>query len=221
MAGRDFRADGFIEAAEVRDGDPAPDGSGALQTARGIEIGHIFALGTKYSEALGLNVLDQNGKSQVVTMGSYGIGVSRVMAAIAEEYHDEVGLKWPTNVAPFQVHVLVTGKGAELFEAAQTLGDQLTAAGIDTLIDDRKKVSAGVKFKDAELLGIPWLVVIGRGLKEGTVEVRCRATGERREIAVADAFQYVNDQVHQDLAAAYARAEKIVPAATAAGSEEE
>ena len=221
VAGRDFRADGFIEAAEVRDGDPAPDGSGALQTARGIEIGHIFALGTKYSEALGLNVLDQNGKSQVVTMGSYGIGVSRVMAAIAEEYHDEVGLKWPTNVAPFQVHVLVTGKGAELFEAAQTLGDQLTAAGIDTLIDDRKKVSAGVKFKDAELLGMPWLVVIGRGLKEGTVEVRCRATGERREIAVADAFQYVNDQVHQDLAEAYARAEKIVPAAVAAGSEEE
>lgn len=221
VAGRDFRADGFIEAAEVRDGDPAPDGSGSLQTARGIEIGHIFALGTKYSEALGLNVLDQNGKSQVVTMGSYGIGVSRVMAAIAEEYHDEVGLKWPTNVAPFQVHVLVTGKGAELFEAAQTLGDQLTAAGIDTLIDDRKKVSAGVKFKDAELLGMPWLVVIGRGLKEGTVEVRCRATGERREIAVGDAFQYVNDQVHQDLAAAYARAEKIVPAAAAAGSEEE
>lgn len=221
VAGRDFRADGFIEAAEVRDGDPAPDGSGALQTARGIEIGHIFALGTKYSEALGLNVLDQNGKSQVVTMGSYGIGVSRVMAAIAEEYHDEVGLKWPTNVSPFQVHALVTGKGTELFEAAQTLGDQLTAAGIDTLIDDRKKVSAGVKFKDAELLGMPWLVVIGRGLKEGTVEVRCRATGERREIAVVDAFQYVNDQVHQDLAEAYARAEKIVPAAAAAGSEEE
>ncbi|WP_278866705.1 proline--tRNA ligase [Varibaculum cambriense] len=220
VAGRDFRADGFIEAAEVRDGDPAPDGSGALQTARGIEIGHIFALGTKYSEALGLNVLDQNGKSQVVTMGSYGIGVSRVMAAIAEEYHDEVGLKWPTNVAPFQVHVLVTGKGAELFEAAQKLGDQLTAAGIDTLIDDRKKVSAGVKFKDAELLGMPWLVVIGRGLKDGTVEVRCRATGERREIAVADAFQFVNDRVRQDHAEAYARAEKIVPAA-AAGSEEE
>ena len=220
VAGRDFRADGFIEAAEVRDGDPAPDGSGALETARGIEIGHIFALGTKYSEALGLNVLDQNGKSQVVTMGSYGIGVSRVMAAIAEEYHDEVGLKWPTNVAPFQAHVLVTGKGAELFEAAQTLGDQLTAAGIDTLIDDRKKVSAGVKFKDAELLGMPWLVVIGRGLKDGTVEVRCRATGQRQEIPVADAFQYVSDQVRQDLAEAYARAEKIVPSA-AAGSEEE
>lgn len=222
VAGRDFRADGFIEAAEVRDGDPAPDGSGALQTARGIEIGHIFALGTKYSEALGLNVLDQNGKSQVVTMGSYGIGVSRVMAAIAEEYHDEVGLKWPTNVAPFQVHVLVTGKGAELFEAAQKLGDQLTAAGIDTLIDDRKKVSAGVKFKDAELLGMPWLVVIGRGLKEGTVEVRCRATGERQEIPVAEAFQYVSDQVRSDLEEAYTRAEKIVPAAAAAaGSEEE
>lgn len=221
VAGRDFRADGFIEAAEVRDGDPAPDGSGPLQTARGIEIGHIFALGTKYSEALGLNVLDQNGKSQVVTMGSYGIGVSRVMAAIAEEYHDEVGLKWPTNVAPFQVHVLVTGKGTELFEAAQKVGEQLTAAGIDTLIDDRKKVSAGVKFKDAELLGMPWLVVIGRGLKEGTVEVRCRATGERREIAVADAFQYVNDQVRRDLEEASARAEKIVPAAAAAGSEEE
>ena len=155
-------------------------------------------------------------------MGSYGIGVSRVMAAIAEEYHDEVGLKWPTNVAPFQAHVLVTGKGAELFEAAQTLGDQLTAAGIDTLIDDRKKVSAGVKFKDAELLGMPWLVVIGRGLKDGTVEVRCRATGQRQEIPVAEAFQYVSDQVRQDLAEAYARAEKIVPvAAVAAGSEEE
>ena len=153
-------------------------------------------------------------------MGSYGIGVSRVMAAIAEEYHDEVGLKWPTNVAPFQAHVLVTGKGAELFEAAQTLGDQLTAAGIDTLIDDRKKVSAGVKFKDAELLGMPWLVVIGRGLKDGTVEVRCRATGQRQEIPVAEAFQYVSDQVRQDLAEAYARAEKIVPSA-AAGSEEE
>lgn len=217
VAGRDFRADGFIEAAEVRDGDSAPDGSGALQTARGIEIGHIFALGTKYSEALGLNVLDQNGKSQVVTMGSYGIGVSRVMAAIAEEYHDEVGLKWPTNVAPFQVHVLVTGKGAELFEAAQTLGDQLTATGIDTLIDDRKKVSAGVKFKDAELLGMPWLIVIGRGLKDGTVEVRCRATGERQEIPVADAFQYVSDKVRKDLEEAYARAEKIVPAS---GNEE-
>lgn len=221
VAGRDFRADGFIEAAEVRDGDPAPDGSGPLQTARGIEIGHIFALGTKYSEALGLNVLDQNGKSQVVTMGSYGIGVSRVMAAIAEEYHDEVGLKWPTNVAPFQVHVLVTGKGEDLFEAAKLLGEQLTSAGIDTLIDDRKKVSAGVKFKDAELLGMPWLVVIGRGLKDGTVEVRCRATGERREIAVADAFHYVNDQVHRDLEEAYARAEKTVPAAVVAGSEEE
>lgn len=218
VAGRDFRGDGFIEAAEVRDGDPAPDGSGALQTARGIEIGHIFALGTKYSEALGLNVLDQNGKSQVVTMGSYGIGVSRVMAAIAEEYHDEVGLKWPTNVAPFQAHVLVTGKGAELFEAAQKLGDQLTAAGIDTLIDDRKKVSAGVKFKDAELLGVPWLIVIGRGLKDGTVEVRCRATGERSEIPVADAFQYVSDRVRKDLEDAYARAEKIVPAS---GNEEE
>ncbi len=221
VAGRDFHADGFIEAAEVRDGDPAPDGSGTLQTARGIEIGHIFALGKKYSKALGLNVLDQNGKSQVVTMGSYGIGVSRVMAAIAEEYHDELGLKWPTNVAPFQVHVLVTGKGAELFEAAQTLGDQLTAAGVDTLIDDRKKVSAGVKFKDAELLGMPWLVVIGRGMQSGTVEVRCRATGERQEIAFADAFQFLSDKVRRDLEEADARAEAFSPASLVAGDSDQ
>ncbi len=215
VAGRDFRADGFVEAAEVRDGDLAPDGSGQLQTARGIEIGHIFALGTKYAKALGLNVLDENGKSQVVTMGSYGIGVSRVMAAIAEEYHDEVGLKWPTNVAPFQAHVLVTGKDEELFVAAKSLGDELTAAGIDTLIDDRKRVSAGVKFKDAELLGMPWLVVVGRGLKSGNVEVRCRADGTRQEIPLDQAVEFVGAKVRSDLEDAFARAEKVVPASLA------
>lgn len=191
VMGRDFAVDGTIEAAEVREGDLAPDGSGPLHLERGIEIGHIFALGRKYSKALGLTVLDENGKAQVVTMGSYGIGVSRVLAALAEANHDEKGLAWPAQIAPFDVHVLATGKGDEVFEAARALSEELEAKDVDVLFDDRRKVSAGVKFADAELVGVPVSLVVGRGLANGLVEVRERATGERVEVPVEKAVETV------------------------------
>ncbi|MCI6584499.1 MAG: proline--tRNA ligase [Mobiluncus sp.] len=183
VAGRDFEADGTVEAAEVLPGDPAPDGSGPLTLERGIEIGHIFALGRKYAKALGLTVLDENGKAQVVTMGSYGIGVSRLVAAVAENSHDDKGLIWPVNVAPFQVHVLATGKDSEVFEVAEKLARELEDAGVSVLYDDRPKASAGVKFKDAELMGMPYLLVVGKGLSEGKVEIRDRKAGTAEDVA--------------------------------------
>ncbi|WP_102158527.1 proline--tRNA ligase [Zhihengliuella halotolerans] len=191
VAGRDFGWDGTIEAVEVRAGDEAPDGSGPLETARGIELGHIFQLGRKYAESLHLRVLDANGKQATVTMGSYGIGVTRAVAAIAERYHDEKGLVWPRNVAPADVHVMVTGKGEELIAAAEKLVADLEARGVEVLFDDRPKVSAGVKFGDAELIGVPTVVVVGRGYAEGVVEVKDRASGERENIAVDEAADYV------------------------------
>ena len=186
VAGRDFTSDGTIEAAEVRAGDPAPDGSGPLELARGMEMGHIFQLGRKYAERLGLQVLDENGKLVTVTMGSYGIGVSRAVAAIVEGSHDELGIVWPREVAPFDVHLVVAGKDATLFEAADSIVTDLEAAGLEVLYDDRPKMSPGVKFKDAELIGVPTIVVVGKGLADGVVEVKDRATGERRDVPVAD-----------------------------------
>jgi len=195
VAGRDFTADGTVEAAEVRAGDPAPDGSGPLELARGIEIGHIFQLGRKYAEALGLKVLDVNGKQQVVTMGSYGIGVTRALAALAEANHDERGLAWPAHVAPAHVHVVATGKDLAVFEAAERIATGLDAAGVEVLLDDRPKVSPGVKFADAELLGVPLVVVVGRGLADGVVELRSRAGGDAEQIAVDDAVAVVRERV--------------------------
>ena len=201
VKGRDFDADGTIEAAEIRAGDPAPDGSGPLEPARGIEIGHIFALGRKYAEALGLSVLDENGKARVVTMGSYGIGVSRVMAALAEANHDEHGLAWPIRVAPYHVQVLATGKDDAVFDTAEALGEELDAAGIEVLYDDRRRVSAGVKFADSELLGMPLTVVVGRDLaRQGTVEVRDRRSGDRRSVPVAEAAGEITAVVREALA---------------------
>ncbi len=187
--GRDFEADGTIEAAEVRAGDEAPDGSGPLEIARGIEIGHIFQLGRKYAKALDLTVLDQNGKSQVVTMGSYGIGVTRVLAALAEYNCDDKGLVWPASLAPASVQILATGKGEELFETAERVGQALEEAGVTVLFDDRRRVSAGVKFADYELLGVPYGIVVGRGLKEGLVELRNRRTGESEEVPVGEVIE--------------------------------
>jgi len=195
VAGRDFTADGTVEAAEVRAGDPAPDGSGPLELARGIEIGHIFQLGRKYAQALGLTVLDQNGKAQVVTMGSYGIGVTRVLAALAEANHDERGLAWPAHVAPAHVHVVATGKDAAVFEAAESIATTLSDRGIEVLYDDRPKVSPGVKFADAELFGVPLVVVVGRGLAEGVVEVRPRVGGTPEQVTLAEAPDRVAELV--------------------------
>ena len=192
VAGRDFTPDGVIDVAEVREGDPAPDGSGPLSLERGMEVGHIFQLGRKYAEALGLKVLDRNGKLVTVTMGSYGIGVSRIVAAVAETTCDDKGLAWPVELAPYQVQVMVTGKGQEMFQAAEDLAGKLSDLGLDVLYDDRK-ASPGVKFTDAELLGMPVAVVIGRGLANGLVEVRNRRTGEKREVPVTDAVAAVRE----------------------------
>ncbi|WCA42089.1 proline--tRNA ligase [Actinomyces oris] len=203
VMGRDFTADGTIEAAEVREGDPAPDGSGPLHLARGIEIGHIFELGRKYSQALGLTVLDENGKARVVTMGSYGIGVSRVMAALAEANHDDKGLSWPVQIAPYHVQVLATGKDQAVFDVAEQIASSLDADGVEVLYDDRRKVSAGVKFADAELLGLPYTLVVGRDLaKEGTVEIRDRRTGERRSVPADAAAAELSSTVRAALEAA-------------------
>ena len=203
VMGRDFIADGTIEAAEVREGDPAPDGSGPLHLARGIEIGHIFELGRKYSQALGLTVLDENGKARVVTMGSYGIGVSRVMAALAEANHDDKGLSWPVQIAPYHVQVLATGKDQAVFDVAEQIASSLDADGVEVLYDDRRKVSAGVKFADAELLGLPYTLVVGRDLaKEGTVEIRDRRTGERRSVPADAAAAELSTTVRAALEAA-------------------
>ena len=182
--GRDFTADGTIQAAEIREGDPSPDGAGTLTLARGIEMGHIFQLGRKYAEALDLKVLDENGKLVTVTMGSYGVGVSRAVAAVAEATHDDLGLVWPRNLAPADVHVVATGKDRAVFDHAELLVADLEAAGLSVIFDDRPKVSPGVKFKDAELLGVPTIVVVGKGLEQGTVEIKDRGTGERREVPV-------------------------------------
>lgn len=184
VAGRDFTADGIVEAAEVRAGDPAPDGSGPVELARGVEIGHVFQLGRKYADALGLKVLDENGKLATVTMGSYGIGVTRILAIIAEGHHDDKGLVWPASVAPFDVHVLATGKDDSVFQAAESISAELEAAGLDVLYDDRPKVSPGVKFGDAELIGVPKIVIAGRGVAEGLVEVWDRASGDRVTVPI-------------------------------------
>ena len=197
VVGRDFTPDGTIEAAEVRDGDACPNCTeGTLEAARGIEMGHIFQLGRMYAEALDLKVLDENGKLVTVTMGSYGIGPSRAVAAIAEGTLDEIGLAWPRNVAPLDVHIVAAGKDEAIFAAASALAEELSAKGIDVLYDDRAgKVSPGVKFKDAELIGMPTIVTVGRGLADGNVEVRDRATGEREEVAVADAAAHIAELV--------------------------
>jgi prolyl-tRNA synthetase len=187
VAGRDFTADGTIEAAEVRDGDPSPDGAGPLVSARGIEVGHIFQLGRKYTDAFAVDVLGEDGKPVRLTMGSYGLGVSRLVAVIAEQHHDELGLRWPSQVAPFDVHLVIANKDAEARTGATALAADLDRLGIEVLLDDRQ-ASPGVKFKDAELLGVPWIVVVGRGWANGTVELRDRFSGRTRELAVGAAL---------------------------------
>ena len=183
VCGRDFTPDGTIEAAEVREGDPAPDGTGTLVAARGIEIGHIFQLGRKFTNAFGVDALGQDGKPIRITMGSYGIGVSRLVAVIAEQYADDLGLVWPRVVAPADIHVVVAGKDETVKAGAEKLAAELDAAGLRVMLDDRT-ASPGVKFADAELIGVPTIVIVGRGLANGLVEVKDRASGERVEIPV-------------------------------------
>jgi prolyl-tRNA synthetase len=185
--GRDFTADGVADIAEIREGDPAPDGSGPLELARGIEIGHVFQLGRKYAEALGLQVLDENGKLVTVTMGSYGIGVTRLVAVIAEASHDENGLIWPESVAPADLHIIAAGKDELPFEAAEKLALEAEKFNLAVILDDRAKVSPGVKFADAELIGVPWIIICGRGVAEGEVELWNRRSGERVQVKLESA----------------------------------
>lgn len=184
VAGRDFTADGTIEAAEVREGDPSPDGAGPLVSARGIEIGHIFQLGRKYTDAFTVDVLGEDGKPVRLIMGSYGVGVSRLVAVVAEQQHDELGLRWPASIAPFDVHLVIANKDAEARAGATRLAADLDRLGLEVLLDDRT-ASPGVKFKDAELLGVPWIVVVGRGWADGVVELRDRFGGQTRELATS------------------------------------
>jgi prolyl-tRNA synthetase len=186
VAGRDFAGEAVVEVADVVAGDPAPDGSGPIELARGMEIGHVFQLGRFFAETLGLKVLDENGKLVTVTMGSYGIGVTRLMAAIAESNNDEKGLIWPANIAPFDVHVIAAGREDVVYDVASSLVESLESTGLDVLFDDRPKVSPGVKFGDAELLGVPQIIIVGRDAAEGTVEHWDRRTGERTPMPVAE-----------------------------------
>ena len=186
VAGRDFTPDGTIEAADVREGDPSPDGAGLLVAARGIEIGHVFQLGRKYADAFTADVLGEDGTPVRLTMGSYGIGVSRMVAVIAEQHHDGLGLRWPSSVSPFDVHVVIANKDPEARTGATELAGELESLGTDVLLDDRT-ASPGVKFKDAELLGVPWIVVVGRGWADGVVELRNRFSGETVNVPVEGA----------------------------------
>ncbi|OAB87272.1 proline--tRNA ligase [Janibacter melonis] len=195
--GRDFTADGTIQAAAIREGDLGPNGR-PLTLARGIEMGHIFQLGQKYAEALGLKVLDENGKLVTVHMGSYGIGVTRAVGVIAEDNHDERGLVWPRSVAPFDVHVVAAGKSDEIFVKAAELSEELERHGLQVVYDDRAgRVSPGVKFKDAELIGVPTILVVGKGLADGVVEIKDRRTGDRREVPVDEAVSALLAEVRR------------------------
>jgi prolyl-tRNA synthetase len=190
VCGRDFTPDGTIEAAEVREGDPSPDGKGTLEAARGIEIGHVFQLGRKYTDAFGVDALGPDGKPIRVTMGSYGVGVSRLVAVIAEQSHDAAGLVWPRVAAPADVHMVIAGKDDAVRAGAERLAAELDAAGVSVLLDDRTS-TPGVKFADAELIGVPTILVVGRGLANGVVEVKDRATNERTEVPVAEAVDHL------------------------------
>ncbi|MBN3930991.1 proline--tRNA ligase [Streptomyces verrucosisporus] len=188
VCGRDFEVDEYLDVVTVENGDPCPSCGEGLKLDRAIEIGHIFQLGRKYADAFSLDVLGREGKPVRVTMGSYGIGVSRAVAALAEQTADGQGLCWPREVAPADVHVVAAGKGAQI-EMALELAGRLASAGVRVLVDDRTGVSPGVKFTDAELIGVPEILVVGRGAAKGLVELKDRRTGEREEVPVDEAVE--------------------------------
>ena len=189
--GRDFKVEQYVEAAEVKAGDNCPKCAKPVIIDRAIEIGHIFQLGQKYAKSLGLTVLDKEGKPVVVTMGSYGIGVSRAVAAIAEQTYDELGLCWPAEIAPADVHIVATGKEDKPFEVAEQIAKDLEAKGLEVLLDDRREASAGVKFKDAELIGISKIIIVGKSLADGKVEIRDRKSAEKQEVVLADVVKHL------------------------------
>lgn len=187
VCGRDFEVDRYLDVVVVEPGDPCPSCGAGLKLDRAIEIGHIFQLGRKYADAFGLDVLGREGKPVRVTMGSYGIGVSRAVAALAEQTADERGLCWPAAVAPADVHVVAAGKAVPL-ALAEEAATALAAAGRRVLLDDRPGMSPGVKLTDAELIGVPWILVAGRRSADGVVELQHRASGTREELPLAEAL---------------------------------
>ena len=187
VCGRDFEVDQYLDVVVVEPGDPCPNCGEGIELDRAIEIGHIFQLGRKYADTFELDVLGQNGKPVRVTMGSYGIGVSRAVAALAEQHADEQGLCWPREIAPADVHIVAAGKAAQT-EAALEAAERLGAAGVRVLVDDRAGVSPGVKFTDAELIGVPKILVAGRGIKDGLYELKDRRTGEKQELPLDEAL---------------------------------
>jgi prolyl-tRNA synthetase len=193
--GRDFTVDAYLESAQVREGDLCPQCAKPVVIDRAIEIGHIFQLGRKYAEALDLTVLDHEGKSRVVTMGSYGIGVSRAVAAIAEQSHDDLGLVWPDEIAPARVHIVATGKEEAPFQAAEDFAQHLESRGVSVMLDDRREASPGVKFKDAELIGNPYILIFGKGLAEGRVEFRNRKTGEKTDLKLEGLIDQISNLI--------------------------
>ncbi|SPU22233.1 prolyl-tRNA synthetase [Niallia circulans] len=191
--GRDYEVTAYKDLRTVREGDPSPDGKGTLRFAEGIEIGQIFKLGTRYSESLDAKYLDGQGKAQPFLMGCYGIGVSRTLAAVIEQHHDEAGIVWPKAVAPFDVHLLALNvKNEDQKTLAEQLYSDIRQAGIDVLYDDRPE-RAGVKFKDADLIGLPVRVAVGKRAGEGIVEVKVRKTGEQLELTASELVRWLND----------------------------
>ncbi|NKE05238.1 proline--tRNA ligase [Mesobacillus selenatarsenatis] len=183
---RDFKVAAFTDLRFIKEGDPSPDGQGTIVFAKGIEVGHVFKLGTRYSEAMNAEILDENGRTKPMIMGCYGIGVSRTMAAVAEQFNDENGLVWPTNISPFHVHLIaVNMKDSAQAELAQELYSNLQAAGMEVLLDDRQE-RPGVKFADSDLIGLPVRVTVGKKAGEGIVEVKIRKNGEMQEVQKDD-----------------------------------
>jgi prolyl-tRNA synthetase len=195
VRGRDFTPDGEVGAVEIREGDRCARCGSPLEIARGIELGHVFALGRKYAETFGLTALGPDGKPVTITMGSYGVGITRAVAALAEQTHDDSGLCWPREVAPADVQLVPTGKDAATLAEAERLATELVTAGLRVLLDDRK-ASPGVKFADAELLGVPTILILGRGLADGLVELRDRRSGERRDVPLAEAMTEVQAAIN-------------------------
>ncbi|MGN7398875.1 proline--tRNA ligase [Cytobacillus praedii] len=179
---RDFKVTKYADLRFIQEGDLSPDGEGTILFAKGIEVGHIFKLGTRYSEAMGATYLDENGRNQPMIMGCYGIGVSRVMAAIVEQYNDENGLLWPTDISPFDIHLIpINTKDESQAVLAEELYVQLKKSGRDVLMDDRQE-RPGVKFADSDLIGLPIRITIGKKAAEGIVEVKVRKSGEMQEV---------------------------------------
>jgi len=198
--GRDFSAGAYADLTLAEADDPCPECGVPMDIRRGIEVGHVFKLGTKYSEAFEANYLDESGETQTIVMGCYGIGIGRTVAAAIEQNHDDDGIIWPLPIAPYQVDIILANtKDADCLEAAEKLYAALESSGVEVVLDDRDE-RAGVKFKDADLIGFPYHVIVGpKGLKEGKLELKSRKTGEREMLPLDRAAETIRDRISQEI----------------------